>query len=58
MTMRQDSPSVKTAPPARIDARALRDLRVARVAKKLDLLESNHGCGLNALSRKSIPNRT
>jgi hypothetical protein len=24
------------------------------MVKKLDLLESNHGCGLNALSRKSI----
>jgi hypothetical protein len=28
------------------------------MVKKLDLLESNHGCGLNALSRESIPNRT
>jgi len=27
------------------------------MVKKLDLLESNHGCGLNALSRESIPNR-
>jgi len=26
----------------------------ARMVKKLDLLESNHGCGLNALSRESI----
>jgi uncharacterized protein (TIGR03118 family) len=28
----------------------------ARTVKKLDLLESNHGCGLDALSRKTSPN--
>jgi hypothetical protein len=26
------------------------------MVKKLDLLESNHGCGLNGLSGKSIQN--
>ena len=36
----------------------LSDPQRSRMVKKLDLLESNHGCGLNALSRESIPNRT
>jgi hypothetical protein len=31
---------------------------VARMVKELDLLEPNHGCGLNGLSRESIPKRT
>jgi len=29
----------------------------ARMVKKLDLLESNHGCGPNGLSWESIPKR-
>jgi len=32
-------------------------LRFSRMVKKLDLLESNHGCGLKGLSRESIPKR-
>jgi hypothetical protein len=30
---------------------------LSRMVKKLDLLESNHGCGLKGLSRESIPKR-
>jgi hypothetical protein len=29
----------------------------SRMVKQLDLLESNHGCGLNGLSRESVPKR-
>jgi len=35
---------------------AAEDYGRSRVVKKLDLLESNHGCGLDALSRKTSPN--
>ena len=31
---------------------------VTRMVKELDLFESNHGCGLNALSQGKHPKRT
>jgi hypothetical protein len=37
---------------------ALRYFREARMVKELDLFESNHGCGLNALSQGKYPKRT
>jgi hypothetical protein len=33
-------------------------MRRRRMVKELDLFESNHGCGLNALSKGKHPERT